>query len=117
VVFAPVGIKTGNNGVFEGDAALRLPIGIGGEVFLAAPRAHAVTAGMLRGEEVRHRVFLRLAQSFTREPESELRILLESTPSPTALKSFRKVRDEVALDSQAPSFAMSVAGESPGAAQ
>lgn len=113
-VFAPIGLETGNDAVFEGDETLRLPIGIGGEVFLATPRAHAVTAGLLHGEEVRYRVLLQLAQSFTRAPEGEAQVLLESSPSATALTSFRSVSDDAAMGAgKAQAYVMSVAAEYP----
>jgi hypothetical protein len=117
-VFSPLGIKAGNNAVFEGDETLRLPIGIGGEVFLATPRAHAVTAGLLHGDEVRHRVLLQLGQSFTRSAESETSVLLESSNLATALETFREIRDDdVGNPASAQSFVMAVAGEFPGGGQ
>lgn len=116
-VLSPLGVTPGNNAVFEGDETLRLPVGIGGEVFLATPRAHAVTAGLLRGEEVRQRVLLQLAQSFTRGAASETRVLLESTNEATALSSFRGLGDEPKVAPAAQPFAMSVAGEFPGVGQ
>jgi len=39
-----------------------LPVGLGGEAFLAAPRAHAITEGLFVGGEPRYRVLVQLAQ-------------------------------------------------------
>ncbi|HWO09395.1 MAG TPA: GldG family protein [Polyangiaceae bacterium] len=49
--------------VFERDPDAVLPVGLGGEAFLATPRAHAITAGMLAGGEARYRVLLSLARA------------------------------------------------------
>lgn len=48
--------------VFERDPDVVLPVGLGGEAFLATPRAHAITEGLLVGGEPRYRVLLQLAQ-------------------------------------------------------
>jgi gliding motility-associatede transport system auxiliary component len=48
--------------VFERDPDVVLPVGLGGEAFLATPKAHAITEGLLVGGEPRYRVLLQLAQ-------------------------------------------------------
>jgi hypothetical protein len=48
--------------LFERDPDAVLPVGLGGEAFLAKPKPHAVTQGLLSGDEVRYRVLLQLAQ-------------------------------------------------------
>jgi len=48
--------------IFERDPDAVLPVGLGGEAFLSAPRAHAITQGLLQGDEIRYRVLLQLAQ-------------------------------------------------------
>ncbi len=48
--------------VFERDPDAVLPVGLGGEAFLATPKAHAITEGLLVGGEPRYRVLMQLAQ-------------------------------------------------------
>src|SRR5690606_7776295 len=48
--------------IFERDPDAVLPVGLGGEAFLAAPRSHAITQGLVQGDAVRYRVLLQLAQ-------------------------------------------------------
>lgn len=114
-VFEPLGIATGNNAVFEADPDLRMPIGIGGEVFLASPRAHAITAGMVRGEEVTYRVLLQLAQSFEITAAGVAKPLLVTSEQASALRSFRGLaRGNLTLDdSRTAQYVMAVAGEYP----
>lgn len=64
-------LRWGQQLIFERDPERALPGGMGGEVFLAHPRAHAVTAGMLAGDEVRMPVMLQLAQSVEARPGAE----------------------------------------------
>lgn len=92
-LFEPLGIRTKNSVVFEGEPTLSMPIGIGGEVFLASPRAHAVTSGMLRGNDVQFRVLLQLAQAFETVPSSVASVLLESSETAYAVKSFRALAE------------------------
>jgi hypothetical protein len=55
-------VRTRPGLVFERDPDAVLPIGLGGEAFLATPRAHPITEGLLVGGEPRYRVLLQLAQ-------------------------------------------------------
>jgi hypothetical protein len=50
--------------IFERDPDLALPLGVGGEVFFALPKAHAITRGLIKDGEARFRVLLQLAQGF-----------------------------------------------------
>lgn len=111
-VFTPLGITAGNNAVFEGEPSLRMPVGIGGEVFLATPRAHAVTAGLLRGDEPTYRVLLQLAQSFEVAATGIAKPLLSSSDSARSLTTFRGLVDGVLRDDERTrAFVMAVAGE------
>lgn len=114
-LFEPLGISAGDNAVFEADPNLRMPIGIGGEVFLASPRPHAITAGMLRGEEVTYRVLLQLAQSFELAASSVAKPLLVTSEQASALRSFRGLaRGSLTLDeTQTAQYVMAAAGEYP----
>jgi hypothetical protein len=49
--------------LFERDPDAVLPVGLGGEAFLAVPKPHAITQGLLSGDEVRYRVLLQLARA------------------------------------------------------
>lgn len=64
-------LRWGQELIFERDPERALPGGMGGEAFLAHPRPHAVTSGMLAGEEVRLSVMLQLAQSVQARPGAE----------------------------------------------
>jgi len=50
--------------IFERDPNLALPMGVGGEVFFALPKPHAITRGLIQDGEARFRVLLQLAQGF-----------------------------------------------------
>ena len=70
-LFELFGVRAKPGLIFERDPDAVLPVGLGGEAFLAAPRPHAITQGLVHGDEVRYRVLLQLAQGlepFTRAP-------------------------------------------------
>jgi len=52
--------------IFERDPDAVLPVGLGGEAFLASPAPHAITEGLLHEGEPRYRVLLQLAQGLER---------------------------------------------------
>ncbi len=114
-VFDPLGFEASNNVVFEGEPSLRMPVGIGGEVFLASPRAHAITAGMLRGEDVKYRVLLQLAQSFEIRPEGLAKAILTTSEQASALRTFRGLVEgnPSVDDTETKQLVMAVAGEYP----
>lgn len=114
-VLAPLGVNAGNDAVFEGEPSLRMPVGIGGEVFLASPAPHAITAGLLHGDEATHRVLLQLAQSFEIAPEGVAKPVLVTSESASALNSFRALaQGNTTLDStDARRYVMAVAGQYP----
>lgn len=49
--------------LFERNPDAVLPVGLGGEAFLAVPKPHAITQGLLSGDEARYRVLLQLVQA------------------------------------------------------
>lgn len=111
-VLTPLGLATGNNAVFEGEPSLRMPVGIGGEVFLATPQPHAVTAGLIRGDQPTYRVLLQLAQSFEIAETGTARPLLESSDAAQALNSFRGLAEgTLAASDTTRHFVMAAAGE------
>ncbi len=57
--------------LFERDPEAVLPVGLGGEAFLARPLPHAITQGLLQGDEVRYPVLLQLAQGL--DPHASVR--------------------------------------------
>lgn len=71
--------------IFERDPDAVLPVGLGGEAFLAVPRPHAVTEGLLHGDEVRYRVLLQLAQAL--EPLSVASNASDAPSEPPARRS------------------------------
>ncbi len=58
------GVQARRQLIFERDPARAVPTGLGGEVFLAEPKPHAITQGLLEQGEARYRVLLSLAQGF-----------------------------------------------------
>jgi hypothetical protein len=58
------GVQPRQQMIFERDPALVVATGLGGEVFLAQPKPHAITQGLLEQGEARYRVLLSLAQGF-----------------------------------------------------
>ena len=52
--------------IFERDPDAVLPVGLGGEAFLASPVQHAITEGLIHEGEPRYRVLLQLAQGLER---------------------------------------------------
>ena len=58
------GVRAREQLIFERDPDLALPLGVGGEVFFAVPKAHAITRGLIKDGEARFRVLLQLAQGF-----------------------------------------------------
>lgn len=52
--------------IFERDPDAVLPVGLGGEAFLASPVAHAITQGLVHDGEPRYKVLLQLAQGLER---------------------------------------------------
>jgi hypothetical protein len=54
--------------IFEREPDAVLPVGLGGEAFLARPVPHAITQGLVQGSEVRYPVLLQLAQALQHQP-------------------------------------------------
>ncbi len=61
------GVRPKGQLIFERDPDAVLPVGIGGEVFLAAPKPHAITEGLVLAGEARYRVLLQLSQALESE--------------------------------------------------
>jgi hypothetical protein len=59
--------------ILERDPDAVLPVGLGGEAFLASPAAHPITQGLMQGGEPRYKVLLQIAQGFDR---------VETSPTP-----------------------------------
>jgi hypothetical protein len=93
-VLARFGITLQRNVVFEGDDKLRLPIGIGGEVFLATPAPHPTTQAFLRRDAqqdhtVQGRVLVQLGQGLELDPKTDATRLLYSSSSSVSVNNFR----------------------------
>jgi hypothetical protein len=65
-LFEALGLRAKAGLIFERDPDAVLPVGLGGEAFLATPLPHAVTEGLLQGGEARYKVLLQLVQGFDR---------------------------------------------------
>jgi hypothetical protein len=61
-LFELFGLRAKPGLIFEREPDAVLPVGLGGEAFLAVPRPHAITQGLLHGDEVRYRVLLQIVQ-------------------------------------------------------
>lgn len=75
--------------VFEREESLSLPVGFGGEVFLATPQTHAVTQALITGSDVRMRVVLQLAQEILIDDTSSATALLRTSTKAITLSSFK----------------------------
>jgi hypothetical protein len=115
-VLSGFGIHFDNGLIFERDDQLRMPVGYGGEVFLATPQPHAISAGLLWGESVRQRVVVQLAQALRLDDASEASSLLESSERSIRVGSFRGLQSGEFLDAPeqaAQSFVLAAALEVP----
>ncbi len=83
------GIRFNQDLVFEREEQLAMPVGFGGEVFLATPREHAVTQGLLHGETVVYRVLVQLSQSLSLTATSKATAVLRSSDHSVAIDDFR----------------------------
>lgn len=63
-LFEAFGVTPQKQLIFERDPDAVVPLGVGGEVFLATPKPHAITSGLLENAEAPFRVLLQLSQGF-----------------------------------------------------
>jgi hypothetical protein len=96
-----VGVEFARTVVFEQADALRMPIGLGGEVFLATSRPHPITRGLYRGEDEQMRVVFQLAQGLRSEPGSTAQTLLTSSAESLSLDNFKVLASGEFLDTGA----------------
>lgn len=108
------GVRPKQQLIFERDPDLALPLGVGGEVFFAVPKAHAVTRGLIQDGGVRFRVLLQLGQGF--EVEGKASPLLVTSDRAFAVRDAsilatpKAALDSVAHDAEGP-FVVAVAAE------
>jgi hypothetical protein len=100
--------------IFERDPDLALPTGVGGEVFLATPDRHALTAGLRVDGEARHRVLMQMAQGLT-GGELSKRLLFTSdkafaVDNASAISGPQVNVDDIERDREGP-FAVAMAAE------
>lgn len=113
-----VGVEFQGNLVFEGDERLRLPVGIGGEVFLASPLPHPTTEPFFRHGEVSERILLQLAQGLTLSESSSARSLLQSSEHAFEIRSFRALQGgELTTELDVAQHVLAAAWEAPPAAE
>lgn len=91
-VLQPIGVEFQNDLLFEADERLRLPVGVGGEVFLATPREHATTRGFFSRGEVRDRVLIQLGQGLALRETTTAASLLETSDDAYDIQSFRSLQ-------------------------
>lgn len=89
VVLQEVGVHFAENLVFEGDDRLRLPVGVGGEVFQAIPVSHPTTAAFFRHGEAKDKILLQLSQELVIDETSPARAVLHSSELAFHIDSFR----------------------------
>lgn len=107
-----LGASFKNNLVFELDDSLSMPVGLGGEVFLSTPLPHAVTAGLVAGEEPRYRVLVQLSQAIHLSAEGQhvqTKPLLTSSPKSVSFGDFGVLTQSNALDQAAAPAAQALA--------
>lgn len=68
--------------VFERDPNAVLPVGLGGEAFLATPISHQITEGLLHGDDARYRVLIQLGQGLAPLPVAPGSAGASSEPPP-----------------------------------
>jgi ABC transporter family protein len=76
-LFEAFGVRLKPGLIFERDPDAVLPVGLGGEAFLASPRPHSITQGLMQGGEARARVLVQLARGLELRdvgPKSEDRV-------------------------------------------
>jgi hypothetical protein len=78
-VLAAAGIDASRQIVLETRSELVLPLGIGGDVFLATPKSHELTRLFAHSAEVQHRVLMQMPQSFRIETSSVASAVLVSS--------------------------------------
>ncbi len=87
-----IGVELGQGLVLERDPSARLPQGAG-EVFFADPKPHAVTRGLLQGEQTEFRVVVSEAQGLALEAGARGRPLLASSPKALAVRNVKGLLD------------------------
>jgi hypothetical protein len=108
------GVRPKQQLIFERDPDLALPLGVGGEVFFAVPKAHPVTRGLIKDGGARFRVMLQLAQGF--ESEGKASPLLVTSDRAFAVRDAgilatpKAALDRVAHDAEGP-FVVAMAAE------
>ncbi len=102
-VLGGTGVSFSSDLVFERNESLRLPVGFGGEVFLATPESHPTTRGLLVGSDVRQRVVVQLVQGLELSQESTVSVLLRSSSDSIRVGSFRGLQAGEFVDTPAES--------------
>jgi len=82
------GVDFGNDFIVEKSEEARLPQGLG-ETFFAPPKAHGITAGLLKGDKPRFKVLLSAAQSLKSSASSAAQPLLTTSGEAFSLKDVR----------------------------
>jgi hypothetical protein len=90
---ALAGVEFGDDFILERDPALRMPQGLG-ETYFVAPREHAVTNGLLGGEEPKYMPQLSAAQSIRLRPTTLARPLLVTSPKAFSVRDIRPFVEE-----------------------
>lgn len=70
-LLASFGVEARGQLIFERDPDAVVPLGVGGEVYLANPKPHALTQGLMAGREPRFRVLLQLSQALEGKPPAK----------------------------------------------
>ena len=113
-LFDAFGIAAKQQLIFERDPDAIVPVGVGGEVFLAAPKPHAITEGMLAGGEPRFRVLLQLSQGFDARGPAQPLLVTSNRAFAVANAAFLTTPnialDQVVHDAEGP-FVTAIAAE------
>lgn len=123
-LFEAFGLTPQRQLIFERDPAAIVPLGVGGEVFLAAPKPHPITAGLLDNRQTPFRVLLQLSQGFIGQGAAQPLLATSDQAFSVADASFLAVPgtalDQIAHDAEGPfvvamASALGVAEQSAGA--
>jgi hypothetical protein len=95
---APWGVHLQRSLVFERDDTLSLPIGFGGEVFLATPLVHPTTQALMVGPDARLRVVFQLAGEVALDDASSAVGVLQSSKRAISVGSFKALANGEFVD-------------------
>jgi hypothetical protein len=96
-VLAAAAIESTREIVLETESELVLPVGVGGDVYLATPQSHEITRLLSSDGEVKQRVLMQMPQSFKVDSSTFARSVLVSSAGSRGIKIPGRLADPGAL--------------------